>query len=183
MKKAVILLAEGFEEVEALTPIDLLRRAGIETQIASVDGTDIVMGSHAIGVKCDVSLSDVNLSEMDLLILPGGKLGTENLDQSEEVRRAVCDLYERKQYIAAICAAPSVFGHLGLLKGRRATCYPGFETELTGAECTTENVVVDGHVITSRGLGTAIDFGLKLAELLVGQEMSEKLAKGIVYAK
>lgn len=181
MKKAAILLAEGFEEVEALTPVDLLRRAGVETLIVSADDKRIVTGSHAISIQSDLLLKEFNVSDIDLLILPGGMPGTKNLDANESVRNAVLACDKRECFLAAICAAPSVFGHLGILKGRKATCYPGFEDQLEGAEFVTDSVVTDGHIITSRGLGTAIPFGLKLAELLVNTETAEKLAKGIIY--
>ena len=183
MKKAAILLADGFEEVEALTPVDLLRRAGVETLMVSVGSSGIVTGSHSIGIQSDLLLKDFNVSDIDLLILPGGMPGTKNLDANDAVKKAVLECDQRECFLAAICAAPSVFGHLGILKGRKATCYPGFEDQLEGAEFVTDNVIRDGHIITSRGVGTAIPFGLKLVELLVNTETAEQLAKGIVYGQ
>lgn len=181
MKKAAMLLAQGFEEAEALTPVDLLRRAGVETLLTSVDGASVVTGSHSIGVQSDIALKDLNISELDLLILPGGMPGTKNLDANDFVKNAVLECDKRECFLAAICAAPSVFGRLGLLKDRKATCYPGFEAQLLGAQFVTDSVVKDGHIITSRGMGTAVDFGLKLVEILVDKETAAQLSKGIIY--
>lgn len=183
MKKAVIFLAEGFEEVEAMTPVDLLRRAGVQVEMLSVDGLDTVTGSHGIEITVNNSLNNADISDADLLILPGGMPGTKNLDASREVAEALISADKQGKLIAAICAAPSVLGHLGLLEGKSATCYPGFESELNGAEYLEESVVVDGNIITSRGVGTAIDFGLKLTALLVDDNTSKDLGKGIVYEK
>lgn len=181
MKKAAILLAQGFEETEALTPVDLLRRAGVETLLTSVDGVSVVIGSHSIGVQSDIALKDLNVSELDLLILPGGMPGTKNLDANESVRNVVLECDKRGCFLAAICAAPSVLGRLGVLKGRKATCYPGFEEKLLDAQFVSDSVVKDGHVITSRGMGTAVEFGLKLVELLTDKKTALQLSKGIVY--
>lgn len=183
MKKAVIFLAQGFEEVEAMTPVDLLRRAGVEVEMLAVDGSDTVTGAHGIQITVDNSIDSADLSETDLLILPGGMPGTKNLDASRAVADALISADKQGKLIAAICAAPSVLGHLGLLEGKSATCYPGFEKELRGAEVSAESVVVDGNIITSRGVGTAIDFGLKLTALLVDSETANELGKGIVYEK
>lgn len=183
MKKAVIFLANGYEEVEAMAPVDLLRRAGVEVKILSVDGSSFVEGAHGIGIKADGPLDEAACQDADLVLLPGGMPGTRNLDASETVRAVVGKACEEGRYVGAICAAPSVLGHMGILKGRRATCYPGFEEELLGAEVCAEPVVVDGNVITARGVGAALDFGLKLVELLVDGETATTLRKGIVYER
>lgn len=180
LKKAVILLAEGYEEVEAMTPVDLLRRVNVDVQVVSASGEKVVKGSHQIGIETDVVLADVDINNTDLLILPGGMPGTKNLDENEAVRKLVMDFYEKEKYVAAICAAPSVFGHLGILKGRKATCYPGFETELEGAEYVEVPVVKDGHVITSRGVGTAVAFGLKLVEVMTDALVADTIASSII---
>lgn len=181
MKKACMFFAPGFEEVEALTAVDLLRRAGVELAMVSVNGETMVEGSHGIAVRMDKVFSEVNYEEMALLILPGGQPGTNNLKASEEVTKLVLDFDKKGKLLAAICAAPTVFGGLGLLNGRKATCYPGCEDGLTGAVLSTECVVVDGNITTSRGVGTAISFALSLIEQLLGKEKAEQIRTSIVY--
>lgn len=181
MKKAGIFFAPGFEEVEALTTVDLLRRAGVEVTLVSVNGEVLVEGSHGIAVRMDRTFSEMNFSEMDLLVLPGGQPGTNNLKASKEVRELLIDFNSREKKIAAICAAPAVFGQMGILNGKKATCYPGCEDELIGAEVSGEQVVVDGNITTSRGVGTAIAFALSLIEQLEGKEKAEEISRGIVY--
>lgn len=180
-KRAYVFLAEGFEEVEALTPIDLLRRAGVEVTTVSVTGEKAVCGSHQIPVVADTLFEDVKFDDADLLVLPGGMPGTLNLKAHQELAELLEASYENKTYIAAICAAPMVFGGLGFLKGRKASIYPGMEDELIGAEVTYDSVSVDGHVITSRGVGTAIPFALELIALLCGREKADQIGKAIVY--
>ena len=184
MSKAVVLLAEGFEEVEALTPVDLLRRAGIEVVTASITDEPVVMGSHKIPVTADTILSRLE-GTADLLFLPGGQPGTNNLKGSEAVAALIRKYLAEGKYLTAICAAPTVYGQMGLLQGRKATCYPGLEGQLTGAEWTGESVTVavDGQFVTSRGMGTSIDFGLKLIELLISKDKADEMAAKVVYQR
>lgn len=181
MKKACIFLAPGFEEVEALTPIDLLRRAGAEVTMVSVGTDRTVTGSHQIPVTADALFEEVDFEAQDLFILPGGQPGTNNLKACEKLRTLLEEAEKKGKLLAAICAAPTVFGHMGLLKGRKATCYPGCQEGLTGAEYLEDRVVVDGSFITSRGVGTAIPFALSLIEQLFGKEKSEEIRKSIAY--
>ncbi|MBN1187341.1 MAG: DJ-1/PfpI family protein [Bacteroidales bacterium] len=181
-KTIFIHFAEGFEEVEALTPVDVLRRAGMEIKMISITGVLDVKGAHGIIVHTDALFEEIDYDTGDMIILPGGMPGSSNLDNHENLKEQIIKYYEQGKYIAAICAAPMVFGHLGLLKGRRATCYPGFEEHLKRAYVTTEKVEVSENVITARGMGVAIDFSLKLVELLSGKEKAKELAeKMIVY--
>jgi len=182
MSKVYIFLAEGFEEVEAGTPIDLLRRAGIEVVLVSIDNTEYVTGARKITFKADAKLSEIDKDGADLLILPGGMPGTTNLYNCKELMELVEDYNSRGKRIAAICAAPTIFGKLGLLKGKKAVCYPGMEGDLIGAEVSYDNVVTDGNITTSRGMGTAIDFSLELLTLLSGsKEVSKDMASKVVY--
>ena len=181
MSKVYVFLAEGFEEIEGLTVVDLLRRANIETEMVSVMEGKQIKGSHGIKVTADSMFADVDFSDADLLVLPGGMPGTLNLGKHEGLCELLKKQYAEEKMIAAICAAPSVFGQLGLLEGRVATCYPGFEEELIGAEVLTQGVVTDGQFITSKGLGTAIDFSLELVRLLVSEECAEQISKAIQY--
>ena len=181
MSKVYVFLAEGFEEIEGLTVVDLLRRANIETEMVSVMEGKQIKGSHGIKVTADSMFADVDFSDADLLVLPGGMPGTLNLGNHEGLCELLKKQYAEEKMIAAICAAPSVFGQLGLLEGRVATCYPGFEEKLKGAIVCSTKVAVDGHVITSKGLGTAIDFSLKLIELLADKETADKIGAGIIY--
>ncbi|MBR5420399.1 MAG: DJ-1/PfpI family protein [Lachnospiraceae bacterium] len=180
MAKVAIFLADGFEEVEAIAPIDILRRGGVEVSTVSVMGRTEVKGSHDIYVQADMLLEDLDFGAQDMLILPGGGLGTQNLRACEPLLEKVKEFDAAGKYIAAICAAPTVFGQLGLLKGKRATCYGGMEEQLTGAEKSTEAVVVDGHIITSRGMGTATLFGLKLLEIFTDKATADDMAAKVM---
>ena len=172
-------LADGFEEVEAISPVDMLRRAGVEVKTVGVTG-DIVSSSHNIRVVPDISLSDVVLDEnLEAVILPGGLPGATNLEESAEVQKAIDFANENGKYICAICAAPQILGHKGLLKGKEAIAYPGFETELEGAKISEEYVVLDGNIITAKGAGVATEFGLKIVSALVGEDTAEKIGKAI----
>ena len=177
-----VYLADGFEELEALAPVDILRRCGVEVQTVGVTGMTVA-GSHGICVQADIAPEAVDLQAAQMLILPGGLPGTTNLEKDSRVTEAVCAASAQGKYIAAICAAPSVFGHLGLLKGRHATCYPGFEAELHGANPLPDGVVCDGHIITAKGAGRASDFGFLLASLLVGDEKAAEIRKAMQYAE
>jgi 4-methyl-5(b-hydroxyethyl)-thiazole monophosphate biosynthesis len=182
MSRVNIFFATGFEEVEALTVVDLLRRAGIETDMVSVTGEKTVTGSHGIEITMDRLFDEIDDSA-DMIVLPGGVPGTPNLKAHQGLKDMI-NRYAASQdkYIAAICAAPTVFGAMGLLEGRKATCYPGMEDGLKGAEKLTDSVVVDGNIITSRGMGTAIEFGLKLVGILTDEVTAKEQASKIVYS-
>ncbi|MDO4487520.1 MAG: DJ-1/PfpI family protein [Eubacteriales bacterium] len=179
-KKAVVFLADGFEECEGLIVVDLLRRAGVEVTTASVMGRETVVSSHNITLDADMLCEDVDFSDKDMIVLPGGMPGTKNLGESEVVVRELKSFADKK-LIGAICAAPSVPGSLGLLKGKRATCYPGFEDMLIGAEATRDGVVVDGKFITGQALGSAIPFALTLIRELIDAETADKVATSIYF--
>lgn len=181
MKKCIIFLAEGFEEVEALTPVDLLRRVKLEVQTVSVDNTDYVTGSHGICIKADCKLKDFNKNEAGILILPGGMPGTNHLLENETLCELLREFHEKNKRIAAICAAPMILGKLGLLEGKKATCYPGYEEDLKGAAYVKEEVVTDGNITTSRGMGTAVAFGLELVRILDSETESGALKNKIIY--
>lgn len=181
MKKVSIFLAPGFEEVEALTPIDLLRRAGAQVTIVSIGEEKAVTGSHQITVTADKLFEEMDFSDQDMLILPGGQPGTNNLKACKKLRDLLENANNQEKLLAAICAAPTVFGDMGLLKGKKATCYPGCEDGLIEAEYMTDRVVTDGNITTSRGVGTAIPFALSLIEQLFGKEKSEEIRTSIVY--
>lgn len=181
MKKVSIFLAPGFEEVEALTPIDLLRRAGAQVTIVSIGEEKAVTGSHRITVTADKLFEEMDFSDQDMLILPGGQPGTNNLKACKKLRDLLENANNQEKLLAAICAAPTVFGDMGLLKGKKATCYPGCEDGLIEAEYMTDRVVTDGNITTSRGVGTAIPFALSLIEQLFGKEKSEEIRTSIVY--
>lgn len=178
-----VFLADGFEEIEALAPVDFLRRAGIDTITVGVTG-DVVCGAHNIGVKADASLNDVVLcDELDGIILPGGMPGATNLDNSPAVQGAIDFCAQNGKIISAICAAPFILGKKGLLKGKRATCFPGFEEFLEGATVTGEGVVRDDNVITAKGAGVAWDFGAEIAAAIVGKEKSNAILGAIQWKK
>ena len=181
MKKAVLFLADGHEEVEAMTPLDLLRRAGVQVTTASVEGRKTVTGAHQIRIEADALIEEVDLDAADALILPGGMPGTKHEQNCEILRKAVVKAFREGRIVAAICAAPSIFGDLGIVKGKKVTSYPGFEEVLSDATYLTDRVVSDGNMITSRGMGTAFDFGLTLVEKLTDRETVEKLADGTMY--
>lgn len=175
--KVVVYLADGFEEIEALAVVDILRRVDIKVDMVSITDSLNVVGAHNIQVKADKLVKDVNNNETSMIVLPGGMPGTLNLEASEELKRTIVDFNSNKKYIGAICAAPSVLGKMNILEGRKATCYPGFEKFLYGAEVINESVVCSDYIITSRGVGTAIKFALKLVEILKGAEVAAELEK------
>lgn len=169
-----VFLADGFEEVEALTPVDMMRRAKLDVKTVGVTGSEVT-GSHNITVKADISLGEVLQSDIDGVILPGGMPGTLNLEKSQDVINAVRYAYESGKIVAAICAAPSILGHLGYLENRKATCFPGFETELKGAEYTAAHIETDDNVITAKGAGCAIEFGHSIISRAVSKEAADKV--------
>lgn len=179
MKKVVVFLADGAEEIEALSPVDMLRRAGADVTLAGVGKKEIIC-AHNVKIVCDKELSEISGGDFDMYVLPGGGLGTENLSHSELVLDTVKKAYSDGKTVAAICAAPSVLGKAGILKGKKATCYPGFEKYLEGAEAVLGNVVCDGNIITSRGAGTAMSFSLALVEILYGKDKAEEIRKAVI---
>ena len=179
--KAIVFLADGFEECEGLIAVDILRRAGVETVMASaMDGLQIDSSRH-IKVEADVMAADVDYDPVDLIVLPGGRLGTENLGANNIVVEK-CREFAANKRLAAICAAPSLLAALGLLDGKRATCHPDFEGVMGGAILTGESVVTDGNITTGQGLGASFDFSFELVSLLVGDEKVDQIKKAICYA-
>ena len=174
-----MFLANGFEEIEALCPLDLLRRAGLEVTTVGIGG-EMICGSHGITVAADIPEGMYADAAPDMIILPGGMPGSKNLDESRTVDVALKAAARRGAYIAAICAAPMVLGHRGLLKGKEAICYPGFEKELSGAVISDKKVVRDGNVITAAGMGVALDFGLELVKALKGEETANALRAAVL---
>ncbi len=180
MKKALVFFAEGFEEIEALTIVDVLRRADIPTSIVSVSNNLSVVGAHGIKVDADCLFEEVDFQDAEILILPGGLPGAHNLNAHQELKKQLKLFNDAGQKVAAICAAPLVLGGLNILENKKATCYPGFENELLGANLSTELVVKAGNVFTSRGPGTAINFALELVADIKGKDTADQLAKGMI---
>lgn len=181
MNQVYAFLAPGLEEVECLATVDVLIRGGINVKLVSITDSLEVTGAHHITVKADCRLEDVAWDEAQVLFLPGGMPGTKHLAECRKLTENLTEAYRKGKRLAAICAAPSVLGGLGLLEGKRATCYPGFEDELKGAELQKAGIVTDGQITTARGLGYALDLGLELVKLLVNKETSEKIKKSIQY--
>lgn len=172
-------LAPGFEEIEALATVDILRRANIEVLTVGV-GEDVIIGSHQIPVLADIREGDAKLdSSLEAVILPGGMPGTLNLQKSESVQNAIDFAVANDKYVCAICAAPLILGHKDLLNGKKATCYPGFEEDLKCAEATGRFVEEDGKIITGKGAGVAIDFALRIVEKLLNKEKADKINASI----
>ena len=181
-----VFLATGFEEIEAIAPVDIMRRAGLDVRTVSIYDTPVVSGAHSVPVQADMTLGQVDFSLVELMVLPGGLPGATNLDACTPLREALLALiYSRVTSVpAATVPAPAlVLGHLGLLRGRKATCYPGVEPELEGAQCTGALVEVDGNVVTGKGPAAAFEFGFALVELLRDQEASMPLRDGMLYSQ
>lgn len=174
-----LFLANGFEEVEALTPLDLLRRADLPVTTVGVGGSRIT-GSHGITVTADITEDEWNDHTPEMIILPGGMPGTLNLEASDVVRRAITDAAVCGAYIAAICAAPSILGKMNLLHGVEAICFPGFEESLSGAIISKESVIRDNKIITAKGMGVALPFGLLLVDCFKGRTFANKLRKSVM---
>lgn len=175
-----VFLAQGFEEVEAICPIDIMRRAGLSVATVGIGGLQIT-GSHGITVKADITEEQLNMSDAEMIFLPGGMPGTLNLAASTTVRNAIKYAVDTDKYITAICAAPSILGEMGLLEGKEAICYPGFEDKLLGASISKKRVVKDGKVITAAGMGVATDLGLCIVEALVDKKTAESLRTAVIY--
>lgn len=182
MSKACVFLANGLEECEGLVTIDILRRAGVEVTTASIHEDKLISSSHNISFYADALASELDMVQFDMVVLPGGLGGTNNLAASALVAETVkAFAADETKLVAAVCAAPSVLGMLGLLQGKKATCYPGFEEKLLGAEATGEPVVEDGNIITGKGLGATIPFALHLVARLEGAGKAEEIRQQIMY--
>ena len=181
MSKVYIFFADGFEDIEGLTVVDLMRRAGIDIQTVSIKETKEIRTSHGIDLLTDRTFGECDFSDADMLVIPGGMPGTNYLRDHEGLAELLKKQYEAGKWVAAICAAPSVFGGLGFLKDRKATSYPGCLDGIPVGEYTEEPVAVDGNVVTRRGVGSAIGFALKLIEVLISKEKADEIAASIVY--
>ena len=181
MSKIGIFMANGCEEIEGLTVVDIVRRAGMEIVMISISGSLEVTSSHKVRFMADALAEDVNFEELDGIVLPGGMPGTLNLGANDTVVQVIRDFARAGKLVCAICAAPSVLGQEHLLEGKNATCHPGFEDKLLGANWLEEPVVVDGNIITSRGMGTSIAFALEIVRYFMDDETVEKIKTGLVY--
>lgn len=186
-ERVAVFLAEGCEEIEALTVVDLLFRAGIPCETVSITNSNVVTSSHDVSVVCDRGMDDTrfHFDDYDMLVLPGGMPGTTNLEECDALTDQVSHFAHEGKQVAAICAAPTILAKLGLLEGKRATCFPALQNVLAenGAEVLQDQVVIDGNIITSKGMGTAIPFGLAIVAHYLGQEVADNLARSIVYAE
>lgn len=176
----LIHFANGFEEIEALTVVDVLRRADIDAKMVSITGDFLVTGAHGVTVKTDQLFDGIDYGSCEMIVLPGGMPGSKNLGAHEELTEKIVEFAAKGKWIAAICAAPMVFGELGLLEGKTAVIYPGMESHLYGAKVGDKNVEVDGKIITSKGPGTAMQFSLALVEALMGKETAKNLAVSLL---
>lgn len=173
-------LAEGFEEIEAITVVDVLRRASLEVRTVAIGKSKMVKGTHGICVESDLYFEDANYEACSMIVLPGGMPGTLHLKEHKGLRETLLDFYEKEKWIAAICAAPMILGELDLLKGKAATIYTGMEEHLKGARTLNQRVVQDKHIITSKGPGTAMEFALKLVEVLTDLKTAQNLEKEMI---
>lgn len=180
MKKVALFLANGFEEIEALATVDILRRAEIAVETISISNERTVAGAHNIPVIADKIFQEVNFTEVDVLVLPGGMPGAKHLNEHNKLKELINEFDKKKKLIAAICAAPMVLGGLGILQDKRATCYPGFEPNLTGAEPTGESVTVDSNITTGRGPGLVFEFALTLVEQIAGRQTRQEVQNGLL---
>ncbi|MEG2094726.1 MAG: DJ-1/PfpI family protein [Lachnospiraceae bacterium] len=183
MANVGIFLADGFEEIEALTVVDILRRAQIEITMISIMASKEITGAHGIKVMADAEYSEIDFLKLDGIVLPGGMPGTLNLEKHSGVKEQICAFAGENKLVAAICAAPSILGKAGLLQGKTATCYPGIEEKLSGAVLSEKEVCVDGNIMTSKGMGTAIPFSLNLVEYFKGREKADEISNSIIYSK
>ncbi|MBP3902071.1 MAG: DJ-1/PfpI family protein [Blautia sp.] len=180
-RNVYIFLADGFEDIEGLTVVDLMRRAGIRIQTVSITKTKKITTSHGIEMFTDITMDEADFADADMLVLPGGMPGTKYLGSCEPLLALLKEHYNNEGKIAAICAAPTVLSSLGFLKGRKATCYPSMMSQLDCREAVEDSVVVDGNITTSRGLGTALPFALSLIAQLLSDEKAEEIAASVVY--
>ena len=178
-----LFLAEGFEEIEAIATLDILKRGGLKVISVSVTGRNTVTGAHGIAVVADQLFEETDFSEGDMLVLPGGNPGTENLNKHDGLKMLLLHYYSKGKRIAAICAAPSILGELKLLENKRAVVYPGYEDSLEGATVIDAPVVKDGNIITAKGPGSAFDFGLAILTEFVGPEKADEIANQMLWKK
>lgn len=173
-----VFLADGFETIEALAVVDMLRRAKIDVNTVGVTGKTVIT-SHNIEVVADITIDELDIGDAEAVVLPGGMPGTLNLEANATVQSSIDFCVENDRFICAICAAPSILGHKGLLRGKNAICFPGFENDLSGAVISENYVVTDGKIITARGAGVAVDFGLEIVKALKGCELANKIRETI----
>lgn len=173
-----VFLADGFEEIEALATVDILRRAELDVVMAGVTG-EIVRGAHGIVIACDCTIDSIDMDKAELIVLPGGMPGTLNLEKSEYVQSAIDYCVQNSVHIGAICAAPSILGHKGLLDGKQAVCFPGFENELAGAKLSEKYVVTDGQITTAKGAGSAVSFALELVSVVCSKAAADKIGASL----
>lgn len=181
MKDICVFFAEGYEEIEALTVVDILRRAAIPVKMVSITDGREVTSSHQITVKMDAALSEIDFDNVEMIVLPGGMPGTKNLEACGALMEQVDAFMKADRPVSAICAAPSILGHRGHLKGRKACCFPSFEDHLEGAEVSKQPSVISGNVTTGRGMGAAIPFALAILERYQGKDAAQAMAEKIVY--
>ena len=181
MAKVYEFLANGTEEVEALITIDILRRGGVDVKMVSKPGSEYIESAHGIVIKCDQMIEDSDFSDADMLLLPGGQPGTTNLLYHNGVRKAISAHYAAGKKIGAICAAPMILGDLGILKGKKATCYPGCENGMIGAEYTRELYTIDGNIITGEGPAATFPYAYAILEMLADKQIAERLKEGMVF--
>ncbi len=179
MGTVYVFFADGFEEIEAFTSVDVMRRAGLNVEMVTVTPDEIVTGAHDVPVLCDKNIENCDFFDADLILLPGGMPGAATLEKSEDLRRLITRFAEQNKPIAAICAAPMILGKMGLLKGKKATCYPAFEQYLEGAQFTGAQVEKDGNIITGIGPGSAMEFALAIVELLLGKDKVQELKEAM----
>ena len=183
MAKVYEFIANGTEEIEALTVVDVLRRAGVDIKTVSITGTKEAVLSHGVKIECDTTIEQCNLSDADMLLLPGGLPGATNLNDHEGVRDAMQKQYQAGKKLGAICAAPLVLGGLGILKGKKATCYPGFEDQMTGAEYTADIFTIDGNIITGCGPAATLPYSYAILEMLGYTDEAKALREGMMFNK
>lgn len=182
MAKVYEFLSNGFEDIEALAPVDILRRGGLEVKTVSITGEQMVETTHGIKLMTDLRIEDiVDFSDVDAMLLPGGLPGATNLNKHRMLREILLEQYNQGRIVAAICAAPLVLGSIGILEGKRATCYPGFEKRMTGATYTQEQVTIDGNIITGKGPGASMDFGYAILGKFVAPEAVAELKAQMMY--
>lgn len=180
MNKIAVPLATGFEEIEAISIIDVLRRAEIEVIVVSINEQLEVVGSHNITVIADQLFENVDFDKIDMIVLPGGLPGSINLKNHLPLQKQILDFHKKNKQLGAICAAPLVLGNLGILRNKTATCYPGFEDQLTGAKISQNTVALSDKIVTGKGAGVAIDFALKIVEMFKGKEFADELGRKMI---
>jgi len=181
--QTAVFFAPGFEEIEALTVVDVLRRASIDVLMVSITESRMVKGSHAISVECDTLFDEADFKSVSMLILPGGMPGAAHLSKHEGLKALLKSFNDKKLPLAAICAAPFILGDMNLLQGRRAVCFPGFEQHLSGATVSDEAVVVDKNILTAKGAGAAMLFAFEIVEFLRGKSIADDLADKMIFAR